>query len=571
MNAVEIDRTVTMLAQHRDEWATLPIAQKVNYLQELRSKADEVAERWVNAAVKAKRIPSDSPLVGEEWMSGPWALQKGLSVLIRTLKAVDKSKSPYEVDSLHTRPDGQLVVDVFPRSLFDRLLLSGFSAQVWMQHGVTAENLAQHTACFYRDRSPRGRVVLVLGAGNIASIAPLDVLYKLFGEGMVCLLKMNPVNDYLGKFFEEIFSSMVTAGFVGFVYGGADVGAYLVAHEGVDEVHITGDYRTYDAIVFGSGAEGEKRRLRDEPVVTKRVTAELGNVSATIVVPGPWSDADIAYQAEHVVTQKSHNAGFNCVAAQVVVLPAEWDRSNDFLAAVRKTMKSIPAREPYYPGAAERQGAALAAHPDAELIDNPSNERLSRALITELDASSKDEYCFTHEFFSNVLSVTSLPGKTAADFLRAAVLFANENVWGTLGVNLIIHPQTIKELGPVLDKAIADLRYGCIGVNAWIGVGFLLSETPWGAYPGHPRNDIRSGTGVAHNSLLFDKPQKSVVRQPFYPFPRNLLHGEMHLSPKPPWFVTNKQEHTVGRRIARFEARPGWRHLPGIFLAALRG
>jgi len=571
MNAVEIDRTVTMLAQHRDEWATLPIAQKVNYLQELRSKADEVAERWVNAAVKAKRIPSDSPLVGEEWMSGPWALQKGLSVLIRTLKAVDKSKSPYEVDSLHTRPDGQLVVDVFPRSLFDRLLLSGFSAQVWMQHGVTAENLAQHTACFYRDRSPRGRVVLVLGAGNIASIAPLDVLYKLFGEGMVCLLKMNPVNDYLGKFFEEIFSSMVTAGFVGFAYGGADVGAYLVAHEGVDEVHITGDYRTYDAIVFGSGAEGEKRRLRDEPVVTKRVTAELGNVSATIVVPGPWSDADIAYQAEHVVTQKSHNAGFNCVAAQVVVLPAEWDRSNDFLAAVRKTMKSIPAREPYYPGAAERQGAALAAHPDAELIDNPSNERLSRALITELDASSKDEYCFTHEFFSNVLSVTSLPGKTAADFLRAAVLFANENVWGTLGVNLIIHPQTIKELGPVLDKAIADLRYGCIGVNAWIGVGFLLSETPWGAYPGHPRNDIRSGTGVAHNSLLFDKPQKSVVRQPFYPFPRNLLHGEMHLSPKPPWFVTNKQEHTVGRRIARFEARPGWRHLPGIFLAALRG
>jgi aldehyde dehydrogenase (NAD(P)+) len=129
----------------------------------------------------------------------------------------------------------------------------------------------------------------------------------------------------------------------------------------------------------------------------------------------------------------------------------------------------------------------------------------------------------------------------------------------------------MKELGPALDDAIAELRYGCIGVNAWIGVGFLLAETPWGAYPGHPRNDIRSGTGVAHNSLLFDKPQKAVVRQPFYPFPRNLLHGEMHLSPKPPWFVTNKQEHTVGRRIARFEAQPRWRHLPGIFLAALRG
>jgi len=565
VSPVELDQIVTRLAEHKDLWATLPIAQKVSYLEELRGRVDEVAERWVDAAVRAKRIPVDSPLVGEEWMSGPWALQKGLAVLVRSLEAVAKGENPYDADALHTRPDGQLVVDVFPRSLFDRLLLSGYSAQVWMQPGVTPENLAEHTASFYKDRSPKGKLALVLGAGNIASIAPLDMLYKLFGEGMVCLLKMNPVNDYLGEFFEEIFSPMVTAGFVGFAYGGADAGAYLVAHEGVDEVHITGDYRTYDAIVFGSGAERETRRVRDEPVVTKRVTAELGNVSATIVVPGPWSDADIAYQAEHVVTQKSHNGGFNCVAAQVLVLPAEWDRSKDFVAAVRKLMQSSPAREPYYPGAAERRGAAVAAHPDAELIDT------SRALITGLDASSNDEYCFTHEFFSNVLSVTSLPGKTAADFLRAAVTFANEKVWGTLGVNLIIHPQTMKDLGSALDEAIANLRYGCIGVNAWIGVGFLLAETPWGAYPGHSRNDIRSGTGVAHNSLLFDKPQKSVVRQPFYPFPRNLLHGELHLSPKPPWFVTHKREHTVGRRMARFEARPGWRHLPGIFFAALRG
>jgi aldehyde dehydrogenase (NAD(P)+) len=571
VNPVEIDQTIEVLAKHKDEWATLPIGQKVLYLEELREKTDEVAERWVNAAVEAKRIPNDSPLVGEEWISGPWALLKGLSVLIRTLKAVSHGKLPYDTDAVHTRPDGQIVVDVFPRSLFDRLLLSGFSAQVWMQPGVTAANLAEHTASFFRQPSPLGKVALVLGAGNIASIAPLDVLYKLFAEGTVCLLKMNPVNDYLGKFFEEIFSSMVTAGFVGFAYGGADVGAYLVAHDGVDEVHITGDYRTYDAIVFGSGAEGENRRQRDEPVTRKRVTAELGNVSPTIIVPGPWSDADIAYQAEHVVTQKAHNGGFNCVAAQVLVLPAEWDRSDDFVSAIRRTMRSIPPREPYYPGAGQRQSAAVAAHPEAELLDDPASFEVPRALITGLDPANKDEYCFTHEFFSNVLSVSSLPGRTASDFLRAAVRFANENLWGTLGVNLIIHPQTMKELGPALDDAIAELRYGCIGVNAWIGVGFLLAETPWGAYPGHPRNDIRSGTGVAHNSLLFDKPQKAVVRQPFYPFPRNLLHGEMHLSPRPPWFVTNKQELTVGRRIARFEARPGWRHLPGIFLAALRG
>lgn len=566
-----IDETVASLAANKDRWAKLSIRRKVAYLKNLRSKTDEVAERWVDAAAKAKRIPADSPLVGEEWISGPWALIRALSVLIRSLEALDKGEPTFDPDSVRTRPDGQVIVDVFPATFFDRLVLSGFSAEVWMQPGVTPQNLVNHTASFYRNPSPKGKVALVLGAGNIASIAPLDVLHKMFGEGTVCILKMNPVSDYLGRFFEEIFASLVSDGFLGFAYGGADIGAYLVAHEGVDEIHITGDYRTYDTIVFGPGEEGARRRAIDAPIVTKRVTAELGNVSATIVVPGPWSDADIAYQAEHVATQKSHNAGFNCIATQVLVIPGEWERSEEFVGAVRKTMQSFPPRVAYYPGAAQRRDAAVTAHPDAEILDNPSSTEVPRVLITGLDPANENEYCFTHEFFSNVLCVTALRGKTPAEFLRAAVKFANDRLWGTLGVNLLIHPRTMKELRPDLDDAIAELRFGCIGINAWIAAGFLFAEAPWGAYPDHPRNDIRSGTGVAHNSLLFDKSQKSVVRQPFYPFPRNLLHREIHISPKPAWFITHRREHEVGKRFTRYEANPGLRHLPGLFIAALRG
>ena len=54
------------------------------------------------------------------------------------------------------------------------------------------------------------------------------------------------------------------------------------------------------------------------------MTSELGGVGPTIVVPGPWTDADIEFQAEHILTMKLHNAGSNCVAAQVLVLPREW-------------------------------------------------------------------------------------------------------------------------------------------------------------------------------------------------------------------------------------------------------
>lgn len=571
MNESAINAAITSLVEHKDAWACLPIREKLWHLESIRTKTGHVAESWVESAVKAKRIPSDSPLVGEEWISGPWAVLRAVNQLSRSLAALNTGESPLDGRPTTTRANGQVVVDVFPGSLFDRLLLSGFSAQVWMQPGVTVRNLGDNIASFYKQTSPRGRVALVLGAGNIASIAPLDVLYKMFAEGMVCLLKMNPINEYLGPFLEQVFSSVVDAGFTRFAYGGADVGAYLVTHARVDEVHVTGDYRTYNAIVYGGGEEGEKRRQRDEPAITKRVTAELGNVTPTIVVPGPWSSADLAYQAEHVVTQKSHNAGFNCIATQLLVLPQQWNLAEGFVGAIRKTMLGLRVRNPYYPGAARRRSDAIARHPEAELLASTADNGQPRALITGLDATNPGEYCFNTEFFSDVLSVTSLPGRSAMEFLREAVDFCNKNVWGTLGVNIIVHPKTMRELGPALDEAIAGLRYGCIGVNAWTGVGFLLSETTWGAYPGHPRSDIRSGTGVTHNSLLFDRPQKSVIRQPFYPFPRNLLHGEMHLSPKPPWFVTNKQAASIARRLTRFEARPGIAKLPGIFLAALRG
>jgi aldehyde dehydrogenase (NAD(P)+) len=65
--------------------------------------------------------------------------------------------------------------------------------------------------------------------------------------------------------------------------------------------------------------------------------------------------------------------------------------------------------------------------------------------------------------------------------------------------------------------------------------------------------------------------ERSVVRGPFRPAPRSVLHGELALSPKPPWFVTNRTAATTGRRLTSFTADPSWSALPGIFASALRG
>ena len=65
--------------------------------------------------------------------------------------------------------------------------------------------------------------------------------------------------------------------------------AHLVGHSLVDEVHVTGSDKTYEAIVFGPGEEGARRKAAGVRAVTKPVTAELGSVSPVIVVPGTWS------------------------------------------------------------------------------------------------------------------------------------------------------------------------------------------------------------------------------------------------------------------------------------------
>jgi len=389
----DLDRAVRVLRETRTAWARLPLGDKIEYLGELRARARRVAPAWVAAALTAKGIPAGSPLAGEEWMSGPWALIAGIVGLERTLTRLAEGADLLAGYPVRER-DGRAVVRVFPATLFDRVLLSGYSAEVWMRPGVGPDRLREHMASFYRRRDPEGAVALVLGAGNIASIAPLDVLNQMMAEGRVVVCKMSPVNDYLGPFLERVFAPLVEAGFVRFAYGGADVGEHLVQHDGVDHVHITGSAKTHDAIVFGPGEEGARRKASGEPILHKPSTSELGGVGPTIVVPGPWSEADLLFQAEHFATQKLHNAGFNCIASQVLVLHDEWPLRARFLELVREVVKSQPPREAYYPGAAQRQREAVRTHPDHETLGGI----VPRTRLRSVDPDSDDDALTTEVF-----------------------------------------------------------------------------------------------------------------------------------------------------------------------------
>ncbi|MFJ8822747.1 hypothetical protein ACIREE_13270 [Streptomyces sp. NPDC102467] len=122
-----------------------------------------------------------------------------------------------------------------------------------------------------------------------------------------------------------------------------------------------------------------------------------------------------------------------------------------------------------------------------------------------------------------------------------------------------------------MDEAVAGLRYGTLGVNCWSAFGFLLGYTPWGAHPGHTRQDIGSGIGFVHNAFMLEDVEKTVLRAPFAPAPRGLFTGSPSLSPRPPYYVTNRTGTTTMRRLTAYATDPKATRLPGILASALRG
>lgn len=564
-----LDRAVADLQANKDAWARTGAKERVALLEAVKDATMSVAESWATTAARKKQIPEGSPLAGEEWMSGPYALLSGCNALIQTLSQLE-GKTFLRGLPLRDLPTGQIAATVVPNALWDRLLLSGVTAEVWMQPGVTRANLADNVAGAYDTPPERraGKVALVLGAGNIAAIAPLDCFHKLFAEHQATILKLNPVNDYLIDVLQVALKPLIARGVLRIVRGGADVGQYLCEHPGVDEIHITGAEASHDAIVWGPGDEGRRNKQQGQPRNPRRITSELGAVCPTIVVPGPWSAADIAFQAEHVATQKLHNDGFNCIACQVLVVSENWDATAPLIEKVEQTLAAAPARAPYYPGA-ERRMADFAGHGRGALtIERADGE----SCVVVPAVGEDDAWLETHEVFAPAMGVRRLAESEPEAFLRAAIRYANERLRGTLGANILIHPATIRAIGrDRFDAILSELRYGCIAINAWSALGFLLVRAPWGAFPGHTLEDVRSGIGFVHNTFLFDKPERAVVRAPFRPFPRSLLGGDFTLLPRPPWFVTNRRQDVIGRLLTSFEYKPSWLKIPRIFLNALLG
>jgi len=551
---------VSRLKDGARKFLGLSIEQRVELTRSMQAGYLRIARASVEAACTAKGIASGSALEGEEWTTGPWFVVRHLRLLRESLLSI-KQTGNTRVGKLGRTADQRLTVQVFPAGPIDGLLFQGVRVDVHLQAGVTEEEMENSRAHFYKRADHDGRVVLVLGGGNLNGIPSMDVLTKMFNEGKACILKMNPVNAYLGPFLEEAFAEAIRQGYLAVVYGGPHEGSYLSRHPDVDEVHLTGSDTTFDQIVWGPpGPEREARKAQGQPYLRKTVTGELGNVSPVLIVPGPYTDKQLQYQAEDVAAGLTFNAGFDCNANKVLIMPRGWAQREAFLKALERTLFKVPPRKAYYPGAHDRwqrysNGRQLASH-----FGRTTDQVLPWTLVQDLDATSREESGFSSESFCPILFETQVGSADPVEYLDKAVTFANERLWGTLSAGLVVHPQTMKDpvLAGSVERSIANLRYGSVCVNAWSGYLFAFATPPWGAHPSSSLNDIQSGIGWVHNTPMLEGIEKAVLRHP------------LTAMPKPAYFPSHRSAHRLMPRMTELEERASWKKVPGVLAAAMK-
>jgi NAD-dependent aldehyde dehydrogenases len=557
----QLDECVGRLRAGARAFAALSPRERLELLRGMRAGYARTVTRSVEACCRAKQIPPGTPLEAEEWALGPWPVMRQFRLLIEALSALRRGRDIPLADPGRT-VDGRLLIDIFPASTLDTLVFPGTQAEVHIRAGIgVAELMRLRTRAFRQPPGP-GRVVLVLGAGNTAAVPIQDLLTKMFNERKVCLLKLHPLNAYLGPLLEEAFAEAIGRDFLRVVYGDGEQGSYLTHHPGVDEIHLSGCRETHERILWGADPmEQAERKLSHHPLHAKPVTSELGGVAPVLIVPGPYLDRQLAFQAQALAGAMVHNAGVSCHTPRLLVTPRGWAQRGAFLRHLEEALWAAPLRVAYYPGTVERWENVTAGRLGARMIGAPVGETLPWTIVPHLDPADRREPLFSAEGFCPVLGEVEIGSSDPIEFLQQAVGFVNERVWGTLAATIIVHPRTQADrpAGLAVERAIAQLRYGAVGVNVWPAQLFTLGSAPWGSHPSSGAADVQSGRGWVHNTLMIEEVEKAVIRQ------------SLTLQFKPSYVPGHRAAHTMLRRLTAVERGAGWAGIPGVLEAAMRG
>jgi acyl-CoA reductase-like NAD-dependent aldehyde dehydrogenase len=180
-------------------------------------------------------------------------------------------------------------------------------------------------------REPVGVVAAVV-PWNMPQFLTVTKLVPALLAGCCVVLKPAPESPLDALLLAEMLGEIgLPPGVVSVLPGGAELGAHLVTHPGVDKVSFTGSTAAGRRVAEACGAG------------LKRVSLELGGKSAAIVL----ADADPSTVAAGIRSASLSNSGQICNALSRILVPAS--RSGDYVAALEAEMAGIVVGDPADP------------------------------------------------------------------------------------------------------------------------------------------------------------------------------------------------------------------------------
>ena len=539
MNISELPSVLGRLAAGALRFAAADARERAELARRTALATVAVAGPWAEAAVAIKRGPPGAgPGLAEELATGPMVTARLCLLTARVQLDLATRGLPRAASApriLHAgrrsaggAPPALVGLDLLPAlgplgTLHDALIHQGFQATVRCHDPGGLANFEQAWRREVEERPRAGGVAVVLGAGNVTGLSAADVLSQIFEHGRGVFLKLHPLHAPLRPVLEAALGPLVEAGLVVIAAAGAEVAQAAIAASETTHVHVTGGEATYRAIVWGSADPVDRAAA---PLLSKPITCELGNVTPWFILPGRYSRAALAYQADLVAASIANNTSFNCIATKGIVTCRSWPQRGDFLALVERRLASLPARPGWYPGAGRDWEAATGRTP-------PADGSLPWSLFTGVDMAT-DDRLLAREWFVPVVAEVPLDADDLAGFCGRAVAFSHR-LPGSLAASVTI-PNGLSAVDLRHAEHFVDhLAFGVVAVNTWSALAYALGNVPWGGFPGGTLASPKSGIGFVHDPLLLPLVHNSVIRAP------------LSAAIRPPWFPW----HRSGARLAR--------------------
>ena len=440
-----------MLTAARHRWARLPLDRKLPYLDALSTEVLAAAEDWVAAAVRGKRIPPAPRSRARNGSPAPTPCSRGsrrrATRWARSPPAAARSTGSRCGSGRTAGPSS--VSSPRPQGAAAAARLHGRRGDAARRDGGGA---ARHGRHVLQAAGSGGPVALVLGAGNIASIPPLDLLYKLFAEGEVVLVKLNPINDYLRPVFERAFAALIDDGFCASspaaarsAAASARTPAWRASTSPAARARTTASSTGRGG---GRGAAGARRAR----AVQARSAPSSAASGPPIVVPGPGG------RPTSTIRRSTSPPRSSTTAATTASPRRCWCCRPDGRGATGSWTPCAGGCERWWTGrrttAAAPSGSTRCS---SATRGGGGGGRRGRAGPGLRRRRRRAGRLRVHRGVLRPGAGGHHPaGRRARGLPARAVAFCNETLYGTLGANVLIHPRTVAEIGDELDAAISS-------------------------------------------------------------------------------------------------------------------